>query len=30
MEWLFNPESNPDAWMLKGSATRDSDGHYLH
>ncbi len=30
MAWLFNPESNPDAWMLKGSTTRDSDGHYLH
>lgn len=21
MEWLFNPESNPDAWMLNGVGT---------
>lgn len=30
MAWLFTEEENPDLWMLKGSTTRDSDGHYLH
>lgn len=29
MAWLFTEEENPDLWMLKGSSTRDSDGH-LH
>ena len=27
--WLFTEKENPDLWMLKGSTTRDSDGH-LH
>ncbi len=30
MEWLFNPESNPDAWMLKGATTHDWDGRQHH
>ena len=29
MEWLFNPESNPDAWMLDGVVTRDWAGRYI-
>uniref|UniRef100_UPI004028C0EC hypothetical protein n=1 Tax=Candidatus Cryptobacteroides bacterium TaxID=3085639 RepID=UPI004028C0EC len=29
MAWLFTEKENPDLWMLKGSTTRDSDGH-LH
>lgn len=24
MEWLFNPESNPDAWMLKNIVVTES------
>lgn len=30
MAWLFSEEENPDLWMLKGSTTRGSDGHYLY
>lgn len=30
MAWLFTEKENPDLWMLKGSTTRDSDGHYLY
>lgn len=29
MAWLFNPESNPDAWMLSGVVTRDWAGSYI-
>lgn len=28
MAWLFTEKENPDLWMLKGSTTRDSDGHF--
>jgi hypothetical protein len=24
MEWLFNPESNPDAWRLKNTVVTES------
>jgi hypothetical protein len=24
MAWLFNPESNPDAWMLKNTVVTES------
>lgn len=30
MAWLFNPESNPDAWMLSRVVTRDWAGNYIH
>ena len=30
MAWLFDPESNPDAWMLSGVVTRDWAGRYIH
>ena len=29
MAWLFNPESNPDAWMLSGVVTRDWAGSHI-
>ena len=30
MAWLFNPESNPDAWMLSRAFTRDWAGNYIY
>lgn len=30
MAWLLSPESNPDAWMLKGATTHDWDGRQHH